>query len=58
MPLYEYQCRAGHVTESRQLLAEKAAHVKCWICGRQAKPILSATPGRVINPAVPSGRRP
>lgn len=57
MPVYEYQCKAGHVTESMQLLAEKAAHIRCPTCGKRARPILSATPGHVRNPAVPRSRR-
>jgi putative FmdB family regulatory protein len=52
-PLYEYTCKAGHVTESTQLLAERAEHVKCQTCGKRARRVLSATPGVVKNPAVP-----
>jgi putative FmdB family regulatory protein len=56
MPLYEYQCARGHITESLQLLTEKAAHVKCPQCPRRAYPIVSAVAGIVKNPAVPRGR--
>lgn len=51
-PLYEYACKAGHITESMQLLEERAAHVKCQACGKRAHRIMSATPGVVKNPAV------
>jgi putative FmdB family regulatory protein len=56
MPLYEYQCKAGHRTELRLLFEDKPAHTRCQTCGKQARPILSATPGIVRNPAVPRGR--
>lgn len=55
-PLYEYACKAGHVTELRQLMDSKPAHTKCQTCGKRARPILSATPGVVRNPAVPRSR--
>jgi putative FmdB family regulatory protein len=53
MPAYEYQCKAGHVTESWQLRDKRAAHVKCQTCGKRARHVLSATPGIVRSPAAP-----
>jgi putative FmdB family regulatory protein len=52
-PLYEYQCKAGHVTESFQLLHVRALNIRCQTCGKRARHVLSATPGIVRNPAVP-----
>lgn len=57
-PIFEYACKAGHVTESMQLLGERSEHVKCQTCGKRARPILSATPGIVRNPAVPKRGQP
>lgn len=51
MPTYEYQCKAGHITESMQLLANKATRIKCQTCGRQARPIVSAPAVVVSKPA-------
>lgn len=56
MPTYEYQCKAGHVTESQQLLEAKAVHIRCQTCGKRARPIVSPVPGIVKNPAVPRNK--
>ncbi len=53
MPAHEYQCKAGHITELWHLLPVRPAHTRCQHCGKRARPILSATPGIVRNPAVP-----
>ena len=57
MPVYEYQCKAGHITEDLHLLDVRPEKIKCHTCGKQARFILSATPGKVRNPAVPRRSR-
>jgi hypothetical protein len=49
MGIYEYQCPVGHVTELMAKLENRPATIKCdkgepLTCGRDATPILSATP--------------
>jgi putative FmdB family regulatory protein len=57
VPSYDYQCKAGHVTESHQLMAEKAAHIRCHTCGKRARPVILKAPAAIVkNPAVPRSR--
>ncbi len=41
MPVYEYECKSGHVTEVLCPVNDRPSRVRC-ACGRGARPILSA----------------
>ncbi len=41
MPIYEYRCDQGHVTESFRHMSERKAPVRCKECGGTAVLIIS-----------------
>ncbi|GIW17440.1 MAG: hypothetical protein KatS3mg064_0597 [Tepidiforma sp.] len=49
MPLYDYRCARGHVTELRRLFGEREAPAACAACGGAAAPVFSPN-GRVFIP--------
>lgn len=53
MPIYEYLCPKGHLTEQFVSLVKASRRQPCRLCGTVAVRILSPTPGFVKNPAVP-----
>lgn len=44
MPIYEYSCLSGHVTEAIRPVKDHALNIECPECGAPASKILSATP--------------
>lgn len=53
MPIYEYLCPKGHLTEQFVSPVKASRRQPCRLCGTVAVRILSPTPGFVKNPAVP-----
>lgn len=41
MPVYDFECRQGHLTESVQDLNTQT--IRCRVCGKKAKRIISAS---------------
>lgn len=44
MPMYEYQCPNGHITEKMQPIADANRPVTCEHCPTIAERVLSPTP--------------
>lgn len=42
MPLYEYECDRGHRQEEFSSLAEREHPIRCDLCGRSARFVISA----------------
>ena len=41
MPLYEYECANGHLTEENRRFKDREEPCYCRICGLPAKPVIS-----------------
>lgn len=41
MPLYEYECEDGHITEAWRSIAERNEPIQCE-CGKESRKIMSA----------------
>lgn len=42
MPLYEYECPTGHVTERLRAIKHRETLQLCEVCGKETKLIISA----------------
>lgn len=42
MPIYEFRCNCGKITEETYKVSECPRTVTCSVCGRRAKKIISA----------------
>lgn len=44
MPIYEYQCPEGHITEAVSSIKDRKKSIACKACNSEAHFIVSATP--------------
>jgi len=53
MPMYEYQCEHGHVTDIVSRMGTRPETIECRACGCEAKRIVS----QPLRPIVKSGTK-
>jgi putative FmdB family regulatory protein len=58
MPFYCYRCsECGYVTEEMRCMVDRDAAKECVVCGEVLEREIEAPQVKVVNPAVPPGKK-